>query len=359
MNAIKLYLLLSIAILTLNLSSCSNLGSVTLPPDRLAYNQSLTNSDEQQVLLNIVRLRYTDPPFFLTVNNIVSQFNFGSNYSVNVANSGSPPALLGTGNAAYSYSEAPTITYTPMQGEEFVNKLLTPVSLSVVYMSLRSGWSLHHCARLIFQRFGTVSNAVLASRLVSARMPEYKAFMRIMDMFRHLQDDNNLLIRKDLIDNEFAIRLTIKSFKRVSPADRAILAHYHVTAKSPDLWLTSSVYPGKNQVYIETRTVMSLLNYLSKGVDVPACDVANHQVKMTYYPNGAVFDWRTITRYIIRIRSSKAKPNNAFVAVAYRGSWFYVPENDFASKETLNLLAIIMGIYQTKVPTNFPVFTIS
>ena len=330
-----------------------------MPPDRLAYNQSLVNSDEQQVLLNIVRLRYTDPPFFLSVNNVVSQFNFGSNYSINAANAGSPPALMGTANAAYSYSEAPTITYTPMQGEDFINKLLTPVDLTVVYMLLRSGWSVHHLASIVFQRFGTTQNAVLASREISARIPEYKKFVTIMDMFRHLQQANNLLIRKDLIDNVFAIRLTINDFKLVSPHDRAILAQFNVTAKSPDLWLTTTAYKAKNQVYIETRTVMSLLNFLSKGVSVPAHDIANHQVKMTYFSDGTLFNWHDVTKHIICIKSSRGKPENAFVSVNYRGSWFYVSETDFESKESLNLLAIIMGIYQTKLPVNLPVFTIS
>lgn len=99
--------------LALGLTSCSNLGSVALPPDRLAFNGSLLNSDEQQALLNIVRLRYTDSPYFLSVNNVVSQFNFGSSFGTNIANGSPPPALLGSANASFNYSEAPTIHCWP------------------------------------------------------------------------------------------------------------------------------------------------------------------------------------------------------------------------------------------------------
>ncbi len=349
----------SVIVLALSVSSCSNLGSVVLPPDRLAYNRSLSNSNEEQVMLNIVRLRYTDPPFFLSINNIVSQFSFGSSYGVNVANSSGPPALMGSGNAGYSYSEAPTITYTPMQGEDFIDKLLTPVDLSVLYMLFRSGWSVHHVSRVVIERFGDVDNAVLASRAISGRIPHYKEFQEIVKVFRHLQDTENVLIRKDKIDDVFAIRVTIRRYPLLTPSERALLARYGVTARSPDLWLVSVMPTAKNQVYIETRTVMGLLYYLSKGVDVPECDIANKQVRNTYYPDGKIFDWHQVTKDMIRIRTSKTKPYNAYVAVLYRGSWFYVPETDFASKETLNLLAIIMGIYQTKIQTSLPVFTVS
>lgn len=355
----KLKFLLGMIALVLGTSSCSNLGSVVLPPDRLAYNRSLSSSDEQQVLLNIVRLRYTDTPSFLSINNVVSQFSFGSNYSLNVANSSGPPALLGSGNAGFSYNEAPTITYTPMQGEDFINRLLTPVDLSVLYMLFRSGWSVHHVSRIVIQRFGHIDNASLSARAVSGRIPEYKSFLKLVSVFRHLQNANSVSIRKDLIDNVFAIRVTIRNYSILTAQERLILGQFGVTKHSPDLWLVTSTPTAKNQVYIETRTVIGLLYYLSKGVDVPECDIANKQVRMTYYPDGKVFDWHVVTKDMIRVRTSKTKPENAYVAITYRDSWFYIPETDFASKETLNLLAIIMGIYQTKVQSSLPVFTIS
>lgn len=345
--------------LAFGLSSCYHFGSGVMPPDRLAYNNALSNSDEQQVLLNIVRLRYTDPPFFLSVNNIISQFNFGSSYSANVSNSSGPPALLGSANANFSYSTGPTLTYTPMQGEEFIDKLLTPVDLNVLYMLFRSGWSVHHVSRVVIQRFGKVENAVLASRAISGRVPEYKSFLKLVAVFRHLQDINGLAIIKDNIDNVFAIRVIIKRYHSLTPEERSLLTPFGVTESSPNLWLVTTPPTAKNQVYIETRTVIALLNYLSKGVDVPACDVLNKQVRMTRYHDGRLFDWHQVTNGMIHIRTSKEKPVNAFVAVPYRGSWFYVPETDFASKETLNLLAIIMGIYQTKIQSSLPVFTVS
>ncbi len=104
---------------------------------------------------------------------------------------------------------------------------------------------------------------------------------------------------------------------------------------------------------------MGLLNYLSKGVDVPEHDVSSKIVRMTQYPDGKPFDWHVITNGMIRVKTSRSKPMNAFVSVSYKGSWFFVSDDDFSSKETLHLLSIITGIYQGNVKSFLPVFTVS
>lgn len=330
-----------------------------LPPDRLSYNAALSGSEIEQQLLNIVRLRYTDSPFFLSVNNVVSQFSFGSDISVNVNNQAPPPAIIGTGNAAFSYSEAPTITYTPLQGEEYITKLLTPINLSVIYMMLRTGWSMNHVLRVTVQRFGKLNNAVLASRTISSVVPEYKEFQKLGLIFLDMHHKSNLEFAPDNYEGKFAIKVIFRNYKLLTPKQRTILARMGVTAQNPYFWMVQVPTKEKGKIYIETRTILGLLNYLSKGVDVPEYDITNHQVRMTYYPDGTVFDWHLVTVGMVRIRTSATKPDNAYVKIRYRGSWFYVDNSDFDSKETFNLLGMVMGIYQGKIQSFLPVFTIS
>src|SRR5262245_16147307 len=49
-------------------------GPVRLQEIRLHYNEVVKATTEQQLLLNIVRLRYTDTPSSLSVANIAAQF---------------------------------------------------------------------------------------------------------------------------------------------------------------------------------------------------------------------------------------------------------------------------------------------
>lgn len=340
-------------------SSCSNIGSTLLPYDRITYNEALQSSDTQQELLNIVRLRYSDPPYFLTVNNVVSQFSLSRDASVSVSNNLPPPPILATGNAGTSFSESPTITYTPLQGEQFITRLLTPIDLSVIYMLLRSGWGINHVFRVLVQQIGSVENAVIASRSTSGRIPHFETFLKLGLALRELQYHDELKISSSKRNDEFAIKIRINHYSKLNARQRAILARMDVTAQEPYFWLVSHLSRKPHDVYLQTRTVLGLLNYLSKGVDIPPEDIANKQAPMTYYKNGTPFDWHRVTVGMMRVHTSNLRPTNDYASIQYRHHWFYIPNDDFESKETLNLMAIIMGIYSGEIKTFQPVFTVS
>jgi hypothetical protein len=44
------------------------------------------------------------------------------------------------------------------------------------------------------------------------------------------------------------------------------------------------------------------------------------------------------------VRSSEAEPVDAFVAVPYRGRWFYVEDSDLDSKRTLGVLISLIRL---------------
>ncbi|MBF0550202.1 MAG: hypothetical protein HQK60_06675, partial [Deltaproteobacteria bacterium] len=52
------------------------------------------------------------------------------------------------------------------------------------------------------------------------------------------------------------------------------------------------------------------------------------------------------------------EPSGAFVAVPYRGHWFYIDDKDNLSKETLSLLIIIYSLQSGTTQGANPVLTI-
>src|SRR5262249_25111832 len=64
----------STTLLTLLLPPGCGFGPKTLQKTRLPYNESVKPTSEEQLLLNIVRLRYSDNPSSLAVSNIAAQF---------------------------------------------------------------------------------------------------------------------------------------------------------------------------------------------------------------------------------------------------------------------------------------------
>ena len=60
------------SILSLGLNACSaRMGPKSIPADRFDYADALTRSWKEETLLNMVKLRYVDPPLFLSVQQVV------------------------------------------------------------------------------------------------------------------------------------------------------------------------------------------------------------------------------------------------------------------------------------------------
>src|SRR5262249_57751462 len=70
--------------------ACRNIGPGTIARDRFDYSSAITESWKRQTLLNIVKLRYLDPPIFVDVGQIVSGYTMESTLSASGAFSHDP-----------------------------------------------------------------------------------------------------------------------------------------------------------------------------------------------------------------------------------------------------------------------------
>src|SRR5215469_5356024 len=50
------------------------IGPQSLPRDRADYSNSLSDSWKEETLLNIVKVRYLDPPVFVDVGNVIASY---------------------------------------------------------------------------------------------------------------------------------------------------------------------------------------------------------------------------------------------------------------------------------------------
>src|SRR5262245_54451658 len=118
----------------------TGLGPNAVRGERPDYNRQIVRSADAEILLNLVRLRYNDSPLFLEVGGIVAQYSYDASLSVagQISGSGPSSANLGTG---LGYSEKPTVTYTPLAGEGFAERMLAPIPLESVMLFTQNGWS--------------------------------------------------------------------------------------------------------------------------------------------------------------------------------------------------------------------------
>jgi len=90
----------------------THLGPKAMPQAGFDYNQALARSWDEQLLLNLVRLRYRDTPVFLRTGSIVSRYSFGGSAGVSAGTNLSSAEDVQVGiSGGISYREDPTVTY--------------------------------------------------------------------------------------------------------------------------------------------------------------------------------------------------------------------------------------------------------
>ncbi len=60
----------------LMLPACTRFGSKRVPRDRFSYNEAIARSQKEQMLLNLVCVRYRDITEFLAVSSLLTQYNY-------------------------------------------------------------------------------------------------------------------------------------------------------------------------------------------------------------------------------------------------------------------------------------------
>src|SRR5579872_5898389 len=103
-------------------AGCRSIGPDSVARDRADYSESIGESWKRQTLLNIVKLRYLDPPIFVDVANIVAGYSLqtGVSLSGTVSSEHAVQGNFGAAGLQGIYTDRPTITYTPLTGNKFI-----------------------------------------------------------------------------------------------------------------------------------------------------------------------------------------------------------------------------------------------
>ena len=71
----------SLAFAGLLLTGCNAVGPQTIRGASFDYNEAIAHSWNEQLLLNLVRLRYRDSPYFLRVTSVTTQYSLEASAS--------------------------------------------------------------------------------------------------------------------------------------------------------------------------------------------------------------------------------------------------------------------------------------
>jgi hypothetical protein len=175
-------------------------GPKALCKTRLPYNDAVKSTSEEQLLLNIVRLRYSDNISSLAVSSIAAQFELARNLQLTPFFTSAAAGDFGgyegavLPGAQLSGADRPTLSYTPQDEVESARRLFTPLSLEGVVYLARTTWPIATVFRLYLENLNWVPNAQSASGPTPKEAPEYERFLRGILALQRLQDANNVAL---------------------------------------------------------------------------------------------------------------------------------------------------------------------
>lgn len=380
---------LAIGVVCLSTAGCAT-GPRSLEANRLIYNEAIKSTSEAQLLLNIVRLRYNDTPSSLAVSAIATQSEVQKSFQLApfFGVSGGDPAqhfaaLLP--QAQISTTDRPTITLTPLDDQEFTRKLFTPMTLDGVLYLTKTTWPISTVFRLWLENLNWISNAQNGSGPTLKSLPDYAEFLRGINALQALQDRGHIVFgteereepqgtvaaaptAHDLLDAakegyEFrpdqnsALALVKKNRQpvmRIHPEAltstemrelaqvfglRPGLPKYDLKIENLDPFKINHPPEGVDVLDLETRSLLQVLYFVSKGLDVPVEHMERGFVQATTDETGQPFDWRKITSNLFHVYSASGdRPLSAHVAVKYLDYWFYIDKADQDTMATFSLL---------------------
>lgn len=352
-------------------SGCT-VGPSLIQDSRTRYNSAVQRTASEEMLLNLMRARYGEPPEFLAVSGITSQFevdggvSFGNEFGLGRGRWG------GNLNAA----DRPTVSLAPLQDEQFTRRFLSPISLETIYNFTRNGRRVESVLRLTVEQINGVRNpwdglgsTTSAFNWLAQTLDAFAKAQQVELAYQKTSEQVSPSLESRSIDAQTVLAAVEKGYRFEPSGDDKSLS---LTAKGKELVLRVSapaagspemegitdllrLKPGaefyplepalegqlkpltefNRELHISTRSVEEILHFLCHGISVPPKHVEKGLIA---HPCEASVHCSDPPSDLLRVHWSTWRPHHAAVAIRYRGYWFYIDDADAASKETFELL---------------------
>ncbi len=374
----------------------------------MQYNEVIRDTNDQQLLLNIVRLRYADSPVFIDLPSITSQFEAAGrgNYLGGTGNQFHGHTNLGLGEL--TLRDTPTLSYHPREGREIAKALLTPLSADLLIV-VNAGANLEQLLLFSMNDINDVPNAPSATVLIPQEAEDNSLYVRGIQLLASLRardatelafDTNEetegssdpiprssvggrdlLNAAKDgyvyrtrgeehltLLKREKGLYLRVRPPYVHSPEMQEVARIFRLTPGLRSYRIKSELTEeanrglpsplGSDTIYLNLRSVLQIMTFLSKGVCVPEEHVCSRIVPVTPGPDGSPYDWTQVTAGQFLVHSQKHRPRGSEVAVQYRGYWFYIAADDVNSRAALAILEIVFALQESDGKSVGPLLTL-
>jgi hypothetical protein len=363
----------------------------------IAYDNSVTKSLVEQLLVNIARSHHHQPVHFTAISNIAATFDY--RYMA-----GATPPLGGL-NGGFSLApifgatiaENPTFSINPIEGEDFTKRLLTPLQEAKMTLLLRQGVDIDLLLRLMA---GEIRMANDGREIAFYNRPSektgYPIFRQIVLHLSRLQDNNQLYVEPLVYDREWTLplsslsgqdfqtlesnyRIIVNTDNQMYTVQKRSVGHTVITNYDPttisnkerlalqakaDRWppndILVDIRPGNPggeypmQGAFRLRSFHGILNFLGRTIE----DEQEYHVDPD--PRTGIVEENPVRT--MEIIESTSKPPNAKVSVTHDGHHYSISDTEKRSwnQEAFRLLYQLFQMTVTETPRgNVPSITIA
>ncbi len=336
------------------LASCMGYGPRTIERDRMDYGLSLKASLKQQLLSNIVGIRYMDAPIFVEVSSIINQYAISGNVQAGVGfntsfNSGDTGRIGGGGR----WEDRPTITYAPISGQKFAESLLTPIHPEALFALVQSGWPAEVMFRLVVKSINGVEDSHEGQLYRKQADPHYR---ELLFVWTRLRQQGLLGLKRSSDKMEEATIVLYLAEKDMSEQAQQDIDFLRTTlglrSEANEYTLTYGLVPvEQDEIAVLTESILDLMVDLAWQVDVPQEHIDTGRTGSTFIDTG-------LGGRLFIVHYSEDEPEDAYVAIRDRGYWFYIDDHDMITKQTFGLLQVLLSLTDAGGEARGPVVSI-
>jgi hypothetical protein len=357
---------LAVAVLlspVLAIVGCQHIGPPTIAEDRLAYNEAIASSWKKQILLNIVRLRYSDIADFVDVGTAsqnytltgTTQASFGASiYPWNAIMNTLMPSLMGT----RTKSDNPTVTYTPQAGSDFTKNLIAPIPPDELFNLFEDGY--HYVVDLMVKSINDIENDPTSPRFRYLAAAIWEAYCK-GDIRFPIETDPDSKDKKVFIvieeqdsqpitepcrqDQRYPLynnrlygppRFPVASIRKTLRLKPAVTKFEVVIGKRPT---------KETEIAVRTRSAISTMIWLSRYVPFPSLK----EREVPYDPEPPI---------TVHTGPTKPADKDKYAVINYRGNWFWIDWGDDHSNRAMVYLRTMLALADKGARPTTPVLTL-
>ena len=337
------------------LSACTGIGPGTVTRDRFDYVTAISESWKRQMLLNLLKVRYSDAPVFMDVASVINSYELTG--EVNLSGDYAPIGrgdTFGHVGTSGRYSDKPTITYQPLSGDKFTRSLMLPIPIPGVLFLIQNGYPADLVLRVCVNSINDLQNSYGGPGRPQAGDPKFR---ELITAIRESQAAGGIGMRMKTTTDKQAVVIFLRpsTDEAIAAPVRKIRELLGLSETAREFNVVYGTYPENDtEITMLSRSILQVLIDLASYIDVPAVDLAEGSV----YGLQRTPEQERMFPTLLTVRCGSSAPGNAHVSIHYRNQWFWIEDRDRLSKQMFNFLMFLFSLTETGTPQAAPIVTI-